>query len=128
MKLERRAENERILGAALALGPDERAAYLDEACRGDVTLRADVASLLGYASRADSLLDQPALEHAAHLLVSTQSALVAGQQIGRYIVRSPLGAGGMGEVYLGEDARLRRRIALKLLPASFSQNEERVRR
>ncbi|MBL7650159.1 MAG: serine/threonine protein kinase, partial [Candidatus Hydrogenedentes bacterium] len=47
---------------------------------------------------------------------------------GQYAVTAPLGKGGMGEVYLAEDARLKRKVALKLLPAEFTQNSERLRR
>src|SRR5690349_21549146 len=52
--------------------------------------------------------------------------LAAGTQIVHYRVVSPLGAGGMGEVYLAVDTRLDRKIALKLLPAHFTANEDRV--
>ncbi len=42
--------------------------------------------------------------------------LVAGTQLGRYEIRSQIGAGGMGEVYLAEDTELRRTVAIKILP------------
>jgi serine/threonine protein kinase len=51
-----------------------------------------------------------------------------GTKLGRYVILSPLGAGGMGEVYLAEDTRLKRSVAIKLLPANFSQNKDRLRR
>lgn len=51
-----------------------------------------------------------------------------GTRLGRYEIRSKLGAGGMSEVYLAQDTQLRRNVALKLLPSNFSQNEERLRR
>ncbi|MBA2339046.1 MAG: protein kinase, partial [Pyrinomonadaceae bacterium] len=50
----------------------------------------------------------------------------AGTRLGRYEIRSQLGVGGMGEVYLASDTRLHRKVALKILPANF--NAERLRR
>ena len=49
-------------------------------------------------------------------------------RLGRYEVRSQIGAGGMGEVYLAEDRRLHRRVALKILPADLASNTERMQR
>src|SRR5919198_1073094 len=54
--------------------------------------------------------------------------LAEGTRLGRYEIRSQIGAGGMGEVYLAEDTRLRRPVALKLLPAEFTRNGDRLRR
>ena len=54
--------------------------------------------------------------------------LAVGTQLDPYRILAPLGAGGMGEVYLAEDTRLGRKIALKLLPAQFAMDAERVRR
>jgi hypothetical protein len=54
--------------------------------------------------------------------------LTPGTRIGPYEVVAPLGAGGMGEVYRARDARLSRDVAVKVLPASFSQDADRLRR
>src|SRR2546425_11984051 len=55
-------------------------------------------------------------------------ALSPGARLDRYEMLSPLGQGGMGEVYLAQDTRLKRKIALKLLPAQFTTDADRVRR
>jgi serine/threonine protein kinase/Tol biopolymer transport system component len=52
----------------------------------------------------------------------------SGTRLGRYEISSPLGAGGMGEVYLAEDTALRRPAALKILPTRFTESEDRLRR
>jgi serine/threonine protein kinase/Flp pilus assembly protein TadD len=56
------------------------------------------------------------------------SILAPGTHIGRYEIRSQLGAGGMGEVYLAQDTKLDRKVALKILPADLATNQDRMRR
>ena len=56
-----------------------------------------------------------------------RSMLSPGRRLGRYEVRSKIGEGGMGEVYLAEDTQLRRRVALKILPAEVAAREDRMR-
>jgi serine/threonine protein kinase len=47
------------------------------------------------------------------------TALQAGSQIGSYVILAPIGAGGMGEVYRSRDTKLKREVAIKVLPAEF---------
>src|SRR2546429_8464847 len=54
--------------------------------------------------------------------------LNAGARLGRYEIRSKIGAGGMGEVYLAEDSKLNRKVAIKILPAEVASDQERMRR
>ena len=54
--------------------------------------------------------------------------IAAGAKLGRYEIRSKIGAGGMGEVYLALDARLDRKVALKILPAEVASNRDRMER
>src|SRR5262249_17642349 len=63
--------------------------------------------------------------HSGRLLDMT---LASGTKLGRYEIRSKIGEGGMGEVYLGEDTKLGRKVALKFLPAELASNQDRMRR
>jgi serine/threonine protein kinase len=54
--------------------------------------------------------------------------IASGTRFGRYEVRSPLGAGGMGEVYLAQDMELERTVALKILPAEVAADQQRMQR
>src|SRR5438445_4351275 len=55
-------------------------------------------------------------------------SLAIGTKLGRYQIRSKLGAGGMGEVYLAQDTKLDRKVALKILPAEVASNRDRMER
>jgi Tol biopolymer transport system component len=127
MTPERYAEITRLCQAALELNTSQRAAFLAQACAGDDELRGEIEELLAADEAENSFIDQPALNVAAHIFAHEQPALI-GTQLGNYQILQRLGAGGMGEVYLAEDTRLKRKAALKLLPAAFTRDAARVRR
>jgi eukaryotic-like serine/threonine-protein kinase len=117
-----------LFHAALEREPDERAAFLAHACAGDERLRREVESLITSHDPSDNFMESLAPDLAAGLLAESQGRLVVGESIGHYKVMALLGAGGMGEVYLTEDTRLGRRVALKLLPAQFTKEPDRLHR
>jgi len=122
---------ETIFHAAVELEPVARGSYLAEACAGDEELRREVESLLAYEEKDAGFIQRPALEVAAKALAGDtrdESRLRQTDQLGAYRIIEPLGKGGMGEVYLAFDPRLGRKVAIKLLPAEFTTDAERVRR
>ncbi|HZI47711.1 MAG TPA: serine/threonine-protein kinase, partial [Pyrinomonadaceae bacterium] len=127
MNAERWQQIEELFHAALACEPGLRPAFLASRCGADKVLRSEVESLLSSHESADDFIETPAGDVAAELL-GAQAALEAGQQLENYRIVRPIGSGGMGEVYLAEDLRLKRKVALKLLPPHFTVNPDRVRR
>jgi serine/threonine protein kinase len=132
MKPEHWQQLNKLFDAALARTTGERAAFLDEACAGDASLRKQVEVLLAAHEEAGSFIDSPAFEVEAEALAKEQVNravnILVGQTISHYRIIELLGAGGMGEVYLAQDMMLGRQVSLKLLPAHFTEDAERLRR
>ena len=107
----------------------ERSSFVDQACAGDPDLRHQVESLLAEADRpvAPVVIDRPVGELIAELLTD-DGGLVVGTRLGPYRIESLLGVGGMGEVYRAMDTVLGRHVAIKVLPAAFAADPERLAR
>ena len=105
---------------ALARKPEERAAFLIEACHGDEALREEVASLLAFEPASANLLERSPVA-----AVAAAATSMIDRRIGPYTIVAPLGAGGMGEVYRARDSKLGRDVAIKILPADFTADSER---
>ena len=95
-----------MLQGALDRPPQERASFLDEACAGDEELKEEATSLISAYDEAGDFIEQPAIAQDARVLVGGDTDGNIGREIGPYRIIERLGAGGMGEVYLAQDARL----------------------
>jgi len=128
MTPERYEQLAQIFQAASELDPAERMAFVEKVCSGDEQLRRDLETLLASDEQLETFLDTPAFEIAAKMLAKIRHSFVAGTKIGNYEILYLLGEGGMGEVYLARDTKLSRRVALKLLPLRFTNDNERLLR
>jgi serine/threonine protein kinase len=129
MKAERWQQIETVLQQALDRAPVERASFLETACAGDEDLKTEATTLIAAYEEAGDFIEQPAIAKDASVLLG-EGGLDGniGREVGPYEIIERLGAGGMGEVYLAQDTRLRRPVALKLLPTYFASDEARLRR
>jgi serine/threonine protein kinase/TolB-like protein/Flp pilus assembly protein TadD len=121
---ERWERLKQVVAGALSVPGDQRDDYLEKACGGDASLKARAERLLSAHAAAGSFLERPPGSAGDVLFEATAErdgderpsySLASGTWLGPYQVLAPLGAGGMGEVYLAEDSRLRRAVAIKLL-------------
>lgn len=117
-----------LFDAAMEREPEDRSAFLDEACSPtDDLVRREVETLLAAHEQSESFLESPAVV-IRDASAAKRSILREGHMVGRYRVYAMLGSGGMGDVYLAEDPRLERKVALKLLPRSLGADPDRLRR
>ena len=106
-----------VFEAACSRAAEDRAAFLDEVCAGDPSLRGDVEKLLAADEQAQGLLEQPAVNLASTI----------GPQIGPYRIEAKLGEGGMGIVFRAQDTKLNRPVAIKFVSGNVADAAARRR-
>ena len=122
-----------LVDAALDLPEAERAAFVNAQANGDDDLHRVVIKLLGAQGKTNDFLQHSAMKIVARAIADDEPAAVksasfVGKKIVTYRIERLLGAGGMGEVYLAFDEKMKRNVALKILPAEYGASDERVKR
>ena len=125
MTPERWRQVKEVFNLALEHEPARRSSIISKACNNDDALRKEVELLLAAHEKDGSFIDSPAYEAATELM-DEPAELKPGEVVSSYEIRSFIGRGGMGEVYLAVDKRLRRNVALKLLPSAVKRDPSRL--
>src|SRR2546426_216695 len=130
MNPERWHQLEQIYNSVLECNPEERNAFLGNACAGDEALRKEVESLLACNDEAEAFIESPAMEAAARALAehSEPRTNLVGRTLLHYSLLERIGEGGMGVVYRAHDNHLNREVAIKVLPDIFAQDPQRLAR
>jgi serine/threonine protein kinase len=138
---ERWKKTKELLDSVLELSPDKRAAFLNSACAGDPSLRAEVESLLAFDNQADNFLKNPALDSMRSITkseggsnsskageISSTTDPLIGRTLGEFVICERLGDGGFGVVYRVEQSTLGREAVIKVLHARHRANKQIIER
>jgi serine/threonine protein kinase/Tfp pilus assembly protein PilF len=128
MSVENWAKVKALFEAAVELEPPQRARFLDRSCGSDDELRREVESLLASSASAESFLEQPAANQVASLILEPKDVLRGGESFAHYKIVRRIGVGGMGEVYLADDEKLDRHVAIKILNEQFGNKDSHLER
>jgi eukaryotic-like serine/threonine-protein kinase len=119
---------DRILQIIIDCNSLEREALLDLHCGHDASVRREVESLLSSHDMAGEFMRDPPSEMVVDLLMKQDPEISVGESLGAYKIAGIIGQGGMGEVYSALDTRLRREVAIKVLPRELSSDAQWLKR
>ncbi|MFN7927033.1 MAG: protein kinase [Blastocatellia bacterium] len=119
---------EPLLNQVLDLPTEQHAAFLQQACNGDPSLQREVEKLVAEEKQEPAFLETPVLplpddiKNMADDAITQPTLNLIGQQLGKYQIRTLLGKGGMGEVYLADEPEMDREVAIKVLSPHIARD------
>ncbi|HQU83666.1 MAG TPA: protein kinase [Pyrinomonadaceae bacterium] len=116
-----------LFSEAIEKPPAERNSFLELRCSDD-EMREEVRQLLKSYEEDDEFMEKAAVGEVADIIVTEQEKNLFDEPVGRYEIKSLLGEGGMGKVYLAKDTQLERLAAIKILSPYYSDDEHRIKR
>ncbi len=132
MDANRWKQIDELVDAALDVPESERSAFIASRAADDDELKQAALDLLDAQKESDSFMQRSAMRIAADALADAETEVSSfafiNKTIATYRIEKLLGVGGMGEVYLAFDQKLKRKVALKILPPEYGSNDERVKR
>jgi serine/threonine protein kinase len=128
MTPERLKKVEEIYHAVLEISPSTRKQFLQSSCGDDLDLRKEVESLLSFEKTFASIIDSSPQSLVEEVFSEEKHSILLGTTINQYKILSLLGEGGMGAVFLAQDTKLERKVAIKFLANKLSKDSNRLNR